>query len=68
MATARPIGNYDNGYTAPPEWWGAIPDTITISVEQIEEIFRVMGLEPVDVETFIAAATGKRMWWLAQPA
>ena len=56
MATARPIEG-GNGYSASPEWWAAIPDAIIVTVEQIEAIFYSMGLEPVDVESFIASAT-----------
>ena len=58
MATARPIEG-GNGYSAPPEWWAAIPDTFTVTVEQIEAIFYAMGLEPVDVQSFISSATGQ---------
>ena len=59
MATTRPIGEHDNGYSAPPEWWDDIPDAIIVTVEQIEAIFHDMGLEPVDVQSFIASATGQ---------
>ncbi len=59
MATARLVGDDDNGYTAPPEWWAAIPDSITVTVEQIEAIFYNMGLRPIDAQSFIASATGQ---------
>ena len=60
MATARPIAHDDeHGYTAPPEWWAAIPDSITVTVEQIEAIFYNMGLEHIDVQSFVSSATGQ---------
>ena len=42
MATARPVGKYDNGYSASPEWWAKLPDAIIVTVEQIEAIFHDM--------------------------
>ena len=60
MATARPIeSDNDNGYSAPPDWWAAIPDSIPLTVEQIEAIFYNMGLEHIDVQSFVASATGQ---------
>ena len=60
MTTARPI-EHDNehGYTASPKWWAAIPDSITVTVEQIEATFYDMGLEHIDVQSFVASATGQ---------